>query len=80
MGQIFLIMRNELHNTFDVDNVHPDLHKNNYTLFSGNATVFYADTSPKSVEIVSMNSGVESNSILLQLRIRLIRLKLYRIF
>lgn len=52
-----------LSNTFDVDNIRPDIRKNAYTLFDGNATVFYGDTSLQTIEVALLNSGAENNSI-----------------
>ena len=58
-----------LTNTYDVDNVRPDIRKNNYTLFEGNSTVFYADTSLQSVEVAFLNGGVEDNTILSEITV-----------
>jgi hypothetical protein len=53
-----------LSSTFDVDNIRPDLRKNEYVLFEGDATVFYTDQTLQSIEVAAFNSGVESNGIL----------------
>ena len=53
-----------LSNTYDVDNVRPDLRKSDYILFEGSATVFYDDETLQSVEVAMLNSGVENNGIL----------------
>ena len=52
-----------LSNTYDVDNIRPDIRKNDYTLFKGNATVFYTDQSLQSVEVALIDGGVENNTI-----------------
>lgn len=53
-----------LSSTFDVDNIRPDLRKNEYVLFEGDATVFYTDQTLQSIEVAAFNSGVESNGLL----------------
>ena len=53
-----------LSSTFDVDNIRPDLRKNEYVLFEGDATVFYTDQTLQSIEVAAFNSEVESNGIL----------------
>lgn len=52
-----------LSNTYDVDNIRPDIRKNEYVLFEGNSAIFYDDQSLNSVEVAFLSSGSESNSI-----------------
>lgn len=58
-----------LNNTYDVDNVRPDIRKNSFVLFEGNSSVFYDDSNLQSVEVAILNSGVESNTITSELTI-----------
>jgi hypothetical protein len=53
-----------LSSTYDVDNIRPDIRKNEYVLFEGDATVFYTDQTLQSVEVAILDGGVESNSVL----------------
>lgn len=58
-----------LANTYDVDNIRPDIRKNDYTLFEGNAAVFYADRTLQSIEVALIDGGVESNSVLSEITV-----------
>ncbi len=51
--------------TFDVGNIRPDIRKNEYILFEGDATVFHSDTALQSIEVASLTDGVEVNNDIL---------------
>jgi hypothetical protein len=49
--------------TYDVDNIRPDIRKNEYVLFDGDATIFVANELLQSVEVAMIDGGVENNNV-----------------
>lgn len=58
-----------LNNFFDVDNVRPDIRKNDYVLFEGTAIIFNSNENYQTIEISLLNAGIESGGVLSEITI-----------